>query len=129
MLVSDDPQLSLLDNIESLKKKLQDRLYHGLWEPIKRKLVPLGCSANLPQGGYFLWLRLPPGITGPQLVDIITRHDLKVNVGCGELFATPGTPAGQFSNYVRLCFAHYPVAELQTAIDKLAIAIELSLKS
>ncbi|KAL9558926.1 hypothetical protein PS6_001037 [Mucor atramentarius] len=111
---------SLHHHIEFLKKTHADRLYNGLFEPIQRELVPLGCSIDIrPKGGYFVWLRVP--IPGSQLMDITRRHNIDVGVGLGTLFTV--TKSNEDDYYVRLSFAHYDTKTLQLGVTRLKQAI------
>lgn len=127
MLDTDDPELSLQENIAFLKRTLEDRLHRGLWEPIQRHLVPLGCSANLPRGGYFVWLKLPACLDCNRLRDCIKVNRLRVDIGPGDRFTNPAGPKNAHSRFVRLCYAHYSTEELAIGVERLATAIKLAL--
>ncbi|KAK4509681.1 uncharacterized protein ATC70_006983 [Mucor velutinosus] len=111
---------SLHYHIEFLKKTHADRLYHGLYEPIQKELVPLGCSIDIrPKGGYFVWLRVP--IPGSQLMEITRQHNIDVGVGLGTLFTV--TKRNEDDYYVRLSFAHYDTKTLQLGVTRLKQAL------
>ena len=127
MLNSDDPQISLQTNIDRLKVVLYERLVEGLWKPYQELLEPLGCSASLPTGGYFMWMRLPAGINATLLDEIIAEHNIDVGLGYGNLFATPKPqPTNEFSDFLRLCFAHYPKEKLQEGMKKVEEVVRLA---
>ncbi|KAI7859621.1 pyridoxal phosphate-dependent transferase [Circinella umbellata] len=127
MLNSDDPQVNLQTNIDHLKVVLHERLIEGLWKPYQELLEPIGCYASLPTGGYFMWMRLPPGINVTLLDEIITERNIDVRLGSGNLFATPGPqPTDEFSNYLRLCFAHYSKEELREGMKTVEEVIRLA---
>ncbi|OAD02179.1 hypothetical protein MUCCIDRAFT_111540 [Mucor lusitanicus CBS 277.49] len=111
---------SLHHHIEFLKKTHADRLYNGLYEPIQKELVPLGCSIDIrPKGGYFVWLRVP--IPGSQLMEITRQHNIDVGVGLGTLFTV--TKSNEDDYYVRLSFAHYDTKTLQLGVTRLKQAL------
>lgn len=116
---------SLHENIGFLKKTHTDRLYQGLWEPIQKELVPLGCMTEIrPRGGYFVWLKLP--VTGTELTETIQENNLQVGVGRGTLFIVSIDPCVA-DYYVRLSFAHYNTETLQLGIQRLKEALVLTL--
>ncbi|KAI8146251.1 pyridoxal phosphate-dependent transferase [Fennellomyces sp. T-0311] len=127
MLCSHDPEVSLRSNIERVKTILHERLLEGLWKPFQELLVPLGCTATLPKGGYFLWVRLPAGVNCTRVDEAVSKHKLEIVLGNGNLFATPrAAPSDEFSDYVRLCFAHHPVKDLQSGMKLLQKAIRIA---
>ncbi|KAI8641438.1 pyridoxal phosphate-dependent transferase [Parasitella parasitica] len=111
---------SLHQHVEFLRNTHANRLYQGLYEPIQRELVPLGCSIDIrPKGGYFVWLRVP--IPGSQLMSITRQHNIDVGVGLGTLFTVTKSSEDDF--YVRLSFAHYDTKMLQLGIIRLKQAL------
>ncbi|KAG1046578.1 hypothetical protein G6F43_010944 [Rhizopus delemar] len=109
-------------HIQFLRKELSVRLNAGLWDPIQKYLIPLGCSVSFkPKGGYFIWLTLP--FTTKKLIKIIKENDLQVGVGDGELFNVK-KPA---DCDIRLSFSHYNIHTLQEAIERLRKAISIGL--
>ncbi|CAO3591432.1 unnamed protein product [Absidia cylindrospora] len=128
MLKSTDPELSLHHHVAKVRNTLQERLHKGMWETIQQDLVPLGCDpgASIPQGGYFLWLKLPLGINCNDVQQVIKTHGFKVSFGNTGLFMVPTSPSDE-EPYIRLCFAHYTVDTIQTGIHLLAQAIQLCL--
>ncbi|CEP10237.1 hypothetical protein [Parasitella parasitica] len=111
---------TLHQHIDYLRITHADRLYQGLYEPIQRELVPLGCSIDIrPKGGYFLWLRVP--IPGNQLMSITRRHNIDVAVGLGTLFTVTKNNGDDY--FVRLSFAHYDTKTLQLGVARLKQAL------
>ncbi|KAI9021740.1 pyridoxal phosphate-dependent transferase [Phycomyces nitens] len=133
MLVTTDPDLCLHRHIQSLRDILSNRLYSGLWEPIQKHLIPLGCSAVRPKGGYFVWLKLPLGISYGKLVKAIVDNKIRLSLGVGTLFGIPGENGNLLwesdnDRYIRLCFAHYSTNDLRVGILRLERAIEIASK-
>lgn len=109
-------------HVQFLRKELSARLNAGLWDPIQKYLIPLGCSVSFkPKGGYFIWLTLP--FNTKKLTKIIKENDLQVGVGDGELFNVK-KPA---ECDIRLSFSHYDIHTLQEAIERLRKAISIGL--
>ena len=72
---------------------------------------------DLPDGGFFIWARLPGGVTSRPLL----QHALAGGVSFvgGELFHSDG--AG--SEYIRLCYACHPPDLIRDGIRKLGLAL------
>ncbi|MBL7257666.1 PLP-dependent aminotransferase family protein [Paractinoplanes lichenicola] len=75
-------------------------------------------NADRPDGGWFLWLRLPDGVDAESLLTVAERH------------GTSFVPGPRFhvdrrggSDRVRLSFSHLPPAELTEAARRLTVAI------
>lgn len=75
------------------------------------------CSFREPDGGYFVWLRLPPGMVAEQLEP--RAHSYGVTFKPGNLFAVDG----QAPNYIRLCFAFNDEDQIREGIARLGEAI------
>lgn len=86
------------------------------------ELLPAECSYNLPQGGLFLWLRLPEGIAARALYTQALQEGVQFAPG-PRFFAQPE----QGESFLRLNFAAVPqeriyegIRRLQRAINRLA---------
>lgn len=109
-------------HVAYIREVLSDRLHNGLWHPIQKHLVPLGCRVTIkPKGGYFVWLTLP--FSTDKLIDIIQTHKIELQVGAGTLFNVKKNVDCD----VRLCFAHYDTSTLQEGVDRLKKAILIGL--
>jgi DNA-binding transcriptional MocR family regulator len=82
-----------------------------------REHLPAGCGFTLPAGGYFIWLRLPDGLTATRLLAHAERRG--VSFVPGSSFSTDGEDA-----CVRLAFSLYDEAALAEGARRLAAAIE-----
>lgn len=81
-------------------------------------LRPLGVGFRRPQGGYFIWAGLPPGVDSAELLG--RALDCGVRFQPGHLFS----PGGQgHSDRLRLCFAYYEEAELCEGVRRLGQAL------
>ncbi|GAA3452768.1 PLP-dependent aminotransferase family protein [Dactylosporangium matsuzakiense] len=73
---------------------------------------------TLPAGGWFLWVRLPPGLTAEALQSRGEHHG--VGFAPGPLFYCDGAGGSQ---YIRLAFSMLPPDDLATAAHRLAAAV------
>jgi 2-aminoadipate transaminase len=75
------------------------------------------CSISPPVGGLFIWVRLPDDLDPGHLLEVANRHD--VNFAHGSTFHIH-SDAGP---YIRLAFGFPSVAEIETGIERLGIAV------
>jgi DNA-binding transcriptional MocR family regulator len=81
-----------------------------------REHLPAGCSFAVPAGGFFLWVRLPEGLTAAALLPAAERH--RVGFAPGARFCTDGDDGS-----VRLAFSLYDEASLAEGARRLGAAI------
>ena len=96
---------------------------------VSEHLEPLGCEIFCKaEGGYFLWLRLPEGLTSSRLLAIAQQH-CGVSALSGERCAVTDTALSgcQAERYVRLCYAFYNSEEICCGIERLGKAIRQTL--
>jgi DNA-binding transcriptional MocR family regulator len=86
-----------------------------------RAHVPDVVEYDVPEGGYFVWLRLPPGVDGAAVRK--TAKDHGVDVRHGAQFS----PVGALSNHVRLSYAYYDDADIAEGVRRLGRALHTSL--
>jgi 2-aminoadipate transaminase len=85
-------------------------------------LEAAGCfTFHRPQGGYFVWVALPDGVTTEALVPHANKHGVTFLSGsrCGVTTADP--PA--FNHHIRLCFAYETPERLKKGATLLAAAV------
>ena len=71
-----------------------------------------------PDGGYFFWLEMETGI---DVIELRRRSfDFGVGFQPGEVFSN----TGEFSNFIRLSFAHYGEDDIREGISRLAKLLE-----
>lgn len=70
-----------------------------------------------PRGGFFLWVRLPDGVTGEELLAI--AHKRGVIYVAGESFFVDGSGA----NYIRLAFSGPSHERIEEGVRRLAEAV------
>ena len=80
--------------------------------------LPAGTHFDLPQGGLFLWVRLPNGISSDELLP--TACEQGVNFAPGSAFF-PDPSTGR--DWLRLNFAAQPPHEIEDGIERLGRAI------
>ncbi|NJZ81730.1 PLP-dependent aminotransferase family protein [Ralstonia solanacearum] len=79
-------------------------------------------SYATPQGGLYLWARLPDGIQGHQIE--VAAANGGVSVRGGEAFL----PNGGTSGHIRLCYAAPALADIRTGIERLGTALRIVLQ-
>ena len=91
----------------------RDRMIHAL-----RQYVP-EVSFDVPNGGYYMWLKLPVDVDGDELAK--RALDAGVNVlPPSKCFARPEAHA---RNYIRVAFTHASVDEIDEGVHRLAFAL------
>ncbi len=85
---------------------------------IQRHLPP-AVQANRPEGGLFIWLCLPPGVSSQQLLPAALEAGVEFAPG-SRFFPDPADG----SRYLRLNFATQPPAKIEQGIRRLALALE-----
>ena len=93
----------------------RDALVSGL-----KDALPDGCSCTEPEGGYFVWVSLPPGLTAARLKTF--AEEAGVSFVGGRHFSVAGDDHG-----LRLCFAMYAPEELTDGAARLGRAIDRAL--
>ena len=72
---------------------------------------------ELPQGGYYLWLRLPEGVDSDALATIAEAHGVQV-LPASHFHATPGP-----RHYVRLAYSYASPSEIVEGVRRLSLAL------
>jgi 2-aminoadipate transaminase len=79
--------------------------------------MPEWVDYDVPSGGYFVWLRLPPNVDGAALRTLGKRHG--VDVRHGAQFS----PTGALGNHIRLSYAFYDDADIAEGVARLGLAL------
>ena len=79
--------------------------------------MPSWVEYDIPTGGYFVWLRLPPGADGKALRAHANTHG--VDVRHGAQFS----PTGALGNHLRLSYAFYDDSEIAEGVARLGRAL------
>jgi DNA-binding transcriptional MocR family regulator len=99
-----------LERVRGLLRARRDAMLGGL-----QRELPAGAEWSRPEGGYFVWLDLPPGVDGTELLERATAAGVTFVPG-SDFF--PGGSAGAGS--VRLAFSFVSPAEIEAGIRRLA---------
>jgi len=81
-------------------------------EAIERHF-PEGTRLTLPQGGYFLWLKLPDGVNALQLHKLALANG--ISIAPGPIFSAQRS----YTSYIRLNYGHIWEAGIETALETL----------
>ncbi|HVE82455.1 MAG TPA: PLP-dependent aminotransferase family protein [Myxococcales bacterium] len=81
--------------------------------------MPAGARWTRPEGGLFIWLELPPGVTDQELFQRAISRDVAVVPG-SAFFVTPGDGHDSF---VRLNFSNQSIPRIDQGIKRLAEAM------
>jgi GntR family transcriptional regulator/MocR family aminotransferase len=84
-----------------------------------RRYLPEGVSVQPPQGGLFLWLRLPEGLSSTELLPAACEEG--VAFAPGPMFFDE---AAQGQGYMRLNFVAHPEEAIEQGIKRLGKAIK-----
>jgi len=82
-----------------------------------REHMPAWVEYDVPDGGYFVWLRLPLNVDGAALRALGKEHG--VDVRHGSQFS----PTGGLGNHLRLSYAFYDDDDIAEGVSRLGRAI------
>jgi 2-aminoadipate transaminase len=99
------------DHLRQLKTIYQQRAT-ALSQGLQRNL-PSEISFAEPEGGFFIWLKMPIGIDTAELLTIARQHEVGFQPGV-KFSSEQG-----LRNYMRLCFAFYDVPNLLEGVSRL----------
>jgi DNA-binding transcriptional MocR family regulator len=104
-------------NLERARTILRERR-DALLTALDEHFGPMGASWSSPEGGYFVWLDLPEGVSAADVADRAAAAGVAVVKGVDFY---PGGAGGTSS--LRLAFSFVPPAELAEGIARLAAAV------
>jgi DNA-binding transcriptional MocR family regulator len=81
-------------------------------EAIER-YFPEGTCLTVPQGGYFLWVKLPDGVDALQLHQLATANG--ISIAPGPIFSAQRS----FTDYIRLNYGHIWDAQIEAGLATL----------
>src|SRR4051812_4455491 len=92
-------------------------LYAAHWAALARALerhMPPEVDWSEPAGGFFTWLRLPPGL------DATALRPAAIEAGVNYVPGTPFYPGDEGAGELRISFSHLSEADLEEAARRLA---------
>ena len=84
-----------------------------------REYLPAGCSWRVPAGGFFIWLRLPPGLRASELLPVAEAHG--VAFAPGSRFCADGDDGS-----IRLSFSLFDEGALREGARRLGAAMAVA---
>ena len=106
----------LQQHVEDLTQVMRSHR-DAMYESLQRHLPD--AKARKPEGGYFLWLRLPEHIDTERLYEIALGKGVKILPG-KYAFAVESPP----SNFARLAFSYENPKQIEEGIRRLALAYQ-----
>ena len=86
-----------------------------------------GLSLTVPQGGYYLWLPLPAGVSGDELASAAAREGVFLHAG-SEFYANPDRsfPDNHWppASHVRLAYSFASLEQIDEGVTRMARAYE-----
>jgi 2-aminoadipate transaminase len=80
--------------------------------------MPAGCKWTKPDGGLFVWLQLPEGVSEKKVFDSALRRGVAVVPGSGFFV---GKPPGSF---LRLNYSNQTIESINSGVERLAEAMK-----
>jgi len=99
-------------NLRSIYKRKLERVEDGL-----RRYCAGYCTYTRPEGGFFLWLLLRPGMNSRDVQ--MAANDRGVIIGQGPQFFADG----RATNHIRLAFSYVPMEEIEEGLHRLGEAM------
>lgn len=102
-----------VEKVKKVYKKKKDAMLNAL-----EKYMPEGVSWTKPEGGLFLWLRLPENISADEMFEEAIKENVAYVIG--SAFHVDGSG----KNTMRLNFSYPTVEEIEEGIKRLSRAIK-----
>jgi DNA-binding transcriptional MocR family regulator len=102
-------------HLATLREVYDRRRRHAVRE--LSRILPGEVRVDYPEGGYYVWLRLPPRVDARALQAEAVAAG--VSFRPGPVFS----PDGSFASCLRLCFTYYDEPRLTVAIERLGTVI------
>merc|ERR1712130_258405 len=107
-----------IEKLRSLFSRRATALMNSLTEHL-----PASCDPpRFPEGGYFVWLKLPAGISAPTFATKVKGVRFKE----GGVFSPDGEDEVELDGYIRLCFARLSQTELVRGAQLIGNALQES---
>lgn len=107
-----------LDMIRSQYRQHRDAALQAL-----RDFAPPGMSWNDPEGGFYIWCHLPPGVGGETLLRIC--RNTRVGFVPGEAFFADGSSG---SNCIRISYSRCHPNAIRTGVERICAAVRKLMK-
>lgn len=91
-----DTRITLLKQVYSHRAKVYAAAMEKYW-------VPYGVDFNPCMGGYFIWVRLPDGITAEEVAEEATRNGVWIMEGTSCM--VPEDTSIDYERFIRICIA------------------------
>ncbi|WP_369679465.1 aminotransferase class I/II-fold pyridoxal phosphate-dependent enzyme, partial [Burkholderia ubonensis] len=85
----------------------------NLMSAMVRRFFPDGTRLSQPQGGYVLWVELPPQVDAMRLYQLALAQ--RITVGPGHMFST----SGDYRHFIRLNYSYPWSAQIEQALKVL----------
>ncbi|WP_319537273.1 PLP-dependent aminotransferase family protein [uncultured Vibrio sp.] len=99
------------NHLRKLRKIMQQR--QSLFIELIQRYFPENATYTVPEGGYFLWVRLPEGVSSKAIYQSLLQQ--QITVAYGRLFSIDAT----YENYLRLNTSMPVDASLKKAIKNI----------
>lgn len=116
---------ALGEHIAEVLKPAYQRRHRILVDAVQEELVPLGVRVKERSlegsevfGGYFVWLKLPEGVSATVVVGRCKEEENLV-VAPGTIFEVMGDKSLEFGDCIRLCFSYEGLDELKEGVERL----------
>nr|CAB3219595.1 uncharacterized protein YER152C [Phallusia mammillata] len=106
------------EHVQHLRVAHKERMA-AVISTVETKLGKYGVTISHPEGGYFLWIKLPENISSAEVLSDSSKNE-NVTFVKGEIASV----VGDFSNYIRLSIAYYECAEMVKGVEGLCRSIE-----
>lgn len=103
-----------VERFRTAYRSQRDRLLEGL-----QRHLPKGASWTRPEGGYFVWVELPDGVSADQLLPVAAARGVAFLPGRRFFLDDRAAPTA-----LRLAFSMYPAQTLDEATAHLGEAID-----
>jgi 2-aminoadipate transaminase len=100
-------------------------IYHSkrdaMTETLEETLGDTDAVWSRPEGGFFIWMKLPTGGEAKRVVELATKEQVTVVPGMSFM------PNGGGEDYIRLAFSYASVDDIREGVRRLGRAIKASL--
>lgn len=110
-----------VERVRALYRERRDAMVAAIYRELP------GATLHLPEGGYYVWVTLPPQVDGDSFAARAAAAGVNIIAG-SKFFATPGRtwPANTSSprNHVRLSYSYATVDQIEEGVKRLAAVYE-----